>query len=526
MKKHSFEEDEMRRLGLTVVIVAFASILFAQLAHAGDAAEFEKKVKELSSKLKAARKQYSAITEQYNNIRGALERMQTNDPNYRQTYSEWRRVYLEQQKVHKALEDAKNELEREVANFLNSNNREVVETVFKTFYKSSGSNPDISIEQALLTGLRRISDSAALDYMIEELKTSKRDNARKLICEVFADKNEDRFTNALIETLQDRDWEVVIAAAKALAKNRAKAAVEPMISAFERAEDRNNEGAARGMRQSLQEMTGEYMLETARDFRNWWNGSGKENYSETETARPRGLIGKGGPRSTLYGEITSKKVIFVCDVSHSMSARGRVPGEPIDGTGETDRRPETGGGVMGGGKSETEKEKMKLGKQGVEPGYVGMRIDILKIELAHVVMSMLPEDARFNLVTYSTQVQKWKSGLTKASDAYREAALKFVKDMKPLGQTNTYGALETAFDDRSVDTIYFLSDGNPTTGTSIDHSEILAAVKRWNQGRNVIIHTIGLLVGKYGNEDHSRLKKFLQDLASQNGGECRIFEDK
>ena len=98
--------------------------------------------------------------------------------------------------------------------------------------------------------------------------------------------------------------------------------------------------------------------------------------------------------------------------------------------------------------------------------------------------------------------------------------------MQPSGQTNTYGALEAAFGNKSADTIYFLSDGNPTTGTTIDHGEILTAVRRWNQGRNVTIHTIGLLVGKYGNENQEKLKKFLQDLASQNGGECRIFENR
>jgi hypothetical protein len=98
--------------------------------------------------------------------------------------------------------------------------------------------------------------------------------------------------------------------------------------------------------------------------------------------------------------------------------------------------------------------------------------------------------------------------------------------MKPIGMTNTYGALEAAFSDKAVDTIYFLSDGNPTTGTTVNHQEILTAVRRWNQGRNVHIYTIGLLVGKYGNEDHEKLKSFLKSLASQNGGECRVFEGK
>jgi hypothetical protein len=139
---------------------------------------------------------------------------------------------------------------------------------------------------------------------------------------------------------------------------------------------------------------------------------------------------------------------------------------------------------------------------------------------------MLPDDAKFNLVTYSGIVRPWKKSLSKASKSNRKAALEFVKKMEPLGMTNTYGALETAFTDKSVDTIYFLSDGYPTTGKCVQPEEILAAVRRWNAERNITIHTIGLIVGKYKNEEHSRLKTFLQNLAGQNGGECRIFEDK
>ncbi len=515
----------MRKPGLAGIIAVLTLALFAQQAYADEITEFQRNVKELARKLQATRKAFAATTDKFNSLRGKLERMQANHPDYRPLAIEHNQVLKERRQLERQLNSARSELSTKVSSFLTRNSRKAVEAVFKVFYRGS-SYPDVAVEQVLLDSLRKVTNSAALDFLVSELKTSRRKNARKLICDVLADKKDERFTSALISTLEDKNWEVVIAAARALAKNRAKAAVEPLISAFERAEDKNDEAAMRGLRQALQEMTGEYMLDTARDFRNWWNGKGREGYNENETARPRGLIGKGGPRSTLYGEITSKKVIFICDVSHSMSARGKVPGEPIDKTGEVEKNPETGGDVMGGRKSRKEREKQRLGRQGVKPGYVGRRIDILKIELAHVVISMLPDDAKFNLVTYSTEVKRWKSSLTKASKANREAALAFVKKMDPMGMTNTYGALEAAFKDSKVDTIYFLSDGNPTTGTTIAHAEILTAVRRWSQGRNITIHSIGLLVGKYGNEDFSKLKKFLQDLASQNGGECRIFENK
>jgi hypothetical protein len=516
----------MKRLCLAAILAAFALALLAQAACADEAGEFQKSAKELSKKLKLFRKEYSALTEHFNNLRAALIRMQANNPEYRKTAIEHDNVLKARNAKGKELESAKSQLCSDIANWLGKNTREAVEAVFKAFYRGSG-EPDIAVEQSVIEGLIKISNTSALDFMLSELKSSRNKNARRVICEAIAEKKEDKFTNVLIATLDDRNWEVVIAVARALAKNRAKAAVEPMIAAFERAEDKRDEAAVRGLRQALQSMTGEYVLETARDFRNWWNGKGKASYNENETARPRGLIGKDGPcTSLIYGDVTSKKVVFICDVSHSMKAEGKVPGEPVDKTGETERRPETGGDVMGGKKSEADRKKHKLGGQGVKPGYVGRRIDILKIELAHVVISMLSDDAKFNLVTYSATVQSWKKSLTKASKASRQAALDFVKKMQPSGQTNTYGALEAAFGNKSADTIYFLSDGNPTTGTTIDHGEILTAVRRWNQGRNVTIHTIGLLVGKYGNENQEKLKKFLQDLASQNGGECRIFENR
>ena len=57
------------------------------------------------------------------------------------------------------------------------------------------------------------------------------------------------------------------------------------------------------------------------------------------------------------------------------------------------------------------------------------------------------------------------------------------------GKTNTYAALMSALDaggrglydkhyDSQVDTIYFLSDGNPSTGEYVEKDEILAEVRR------------------------------------------------
>jgi len=100
-----------------------------------------------------------------------------------------------------------------------------------------------------------------------------------------------------------------------------------------------------------------------------------------------------------------------------------------------------------------------LGEGGVKPGFEGTRIEILKLELAYVVNKLLSDDAKFNIIIYSTDVKSWRKSLTPATKENRESAIEFVKAMQPSGKTNIYGALEEAFKDKEVDTIYFLTDG-------------------------------------------------------------------
>ncbi len=522
-----------------LLVAAFAGLVLGLLLHTtygGDVSEFQKKARTLSKKIKSAKKQHDAYQERFCELHAELERrspLNTNDPEVNKLIEEHNKVRETWIKLQEQLAVLRNRLVNEINSFLQANTCEVVKAAIEVFYKAKN-YPDAFAETALLERLKAITNEDAIGFMLDELRKSRRKNARVLICQVIADRKEKRFVNTLIDVLGDNDWDVVVAAAKALTCTRTKAAVGAMIEAYERASERKNEGAMRGLRQELRYVTGQYMLETALDFRNWWDGSGKQEYDENALLTGRGLMGKKGPKTSLvYGRVTSKSVIFVCDVSHSMKAKGVVPETPEgeDGSGkksgdDDEESPETGGDLAGGKKEKPRREKKGLGRQGVKPGFEGSRIEILKIELAHVVRKMLPDDANFNLITYATEVQSWKKNLAKASESNKNAAIKFVKDMKPLGMTNAYGALEKAFADKSVDTIYFLSDGNPTTGDAIDPNEILRAVQRWNQGRNVVIHTIGLLVGKYDDkENHDKLKQFLRYLADENGGQCRIFED-
>ena len=88
-------------------------------------------------------------------------------------------------------------------------------------------------------------------------------------------------------------------------------------------------------------------------------------------------------------------------------------------------------------------------------------------------------------------------------------------------RTNTHGALIDAILGTSkkkdyqveVDTIFFLSDGRPSTGKFIDTDDILRDVAEANSLRKIVIHT--LAIGEFE-------KDFMKRLAAQNGG---VFVD-
>jgi hypothetical protein len=101
------------------------------------------------------------------------------------------------------------------------------------------------------------------------------------------------------------------------------------------------------------------------------------------------------------------------------------------------------------------------------------------------------------------------------------------------GKTNTYAALMSALDGSAagagpgtkggavtgagyekkynspIDTIYFLSDGVPSTGEYVEKEEILAEVRRVNSLRKMVINTIAI-----GDMDHA----LMEQLAQQNYG--------
>jgi Mg-chelatase subunit ChlD len=142
------------------------------------------------------------------------------------------------------------------------------------------------------------------------------------------------------------------------------------------------------------------------------------------------------------------------------------------------------------------------------------RIEVAKRELLKCI-DALDKDALFNLVVFSGGVDRWlDDGVAESKSAERAAAKSFVSRLGADGGTNLYGALATAFADPDVDTIYVLSDGEPSVGDVIDPAEIRSRVFRWNEHRGIVIHTIAI-GGSF---------RILEWLAADSGGSHVKFD--
>ena len=140
------------------------------------------------------------------------------------------------------------------------------------------------------------------------------------------------------------------------------------------------------------------------------------------------------------------------------------------------------------------------------------RIDRARWELVNAI-SQLPEETRFDILSFHDVVTPFSPRLVPATEESKENAFRFARNLVAAHNTNCYDALTLALNaDPNVEAIYFLSDGEPTTGGIIEPTEIVEAISRQNQLRMTAIYTLG--IGAYGAHED-----FLKKLAQRNFGE-------
>ncbi|MGD2017303.1 MAG: HEAT repeat domain-containing protein [Planctomycetota bacterium] len=136
------------------------------------------------------------------------------------------------------------------------------------------------------------------------------------------------------------------------------------------------------------------------------------------------------------------------------------------------------------------------------------RLDIAKEQIAGTI-ERIRDGVLFNVIPFSDNALPMEEVLIEMDDTLREDAFLFVEGLRAAGGTNVYEGLAAAFEDEVVDTIYLLTDGDPSAGAITDSTELREEVARWNSTRGIRIHSIS--VGK--------ASALLKGLSEDSGGE-------
>ncbi len=330
----------------------------------------------------------------------------------------------------------------------------------------------------MLSDLQSVEGRAAV---VEESAEAKRWELRAQCIHVMASYGGEFMESKIREAAEDKKWQVRSAALRGLHHFRNLQVVDYLIG---RLKIEGGRLIADSM-YALRELTGQE-FEAPEDWLGWW-AVHKDTFELPTAAEVRErLRGKVDDKTQdvktivgdgLYGPIYSEKIAFILDRSGSMSVRA----EEEDAVSET-------------------------------------RLKIAVRELQRVLEDGLTKDTYFNIVVFADEVQTFFKGLERANDGRIKKAIKNLEKLRSGGETNAYGALEAAFADPEVDTIYLLSDGAPTVGAQSIPTLIRMQVQEWNRDRRVIINCIGFFPGTAKNQDKEEAREFLRTLAHENEG--------
>jgi HEAT repeat protein len=325
----------------------------------------------------------------------------------------------------------------------------------------------------------------------------------------------------LVAMLKGGTWVTQVAAIDALALIRSKDSVPPLIEYLANAEGRPREDA----KIALQQITGREFGMKAEDWQGWWKDNG-EKWEVPPPVDPKTIEAKEKNVDDGYGrshkvveyhriKTYSKRLLFVVDISASMQ----------------------------------DVIKVKRGYDAVDKRFqASPKIDLARHELK-AVLKTLDKNTWFNVMCFETDIRPWKKEAVLADPSSVADAVQWVESQRArtggssggmrqssgidengwvVGRTNTYGALKFVFGRPlkpgigvtgnpkpagNCDTVFFLTDGEPTEGETTNLDEILADVVQWNKTAKLIIHTIGM-------SETSGLRTLLSGLAQQTGGKC------
>lgn len=301
----------------------------------------------------------------------------------------------------------------------------------------------------------------------DPIKLSRDDDpiARQAAAITFGARDGDESLDVLHGLTGDEDRIVRAEAVRQIGGRRDTRSVETLIARLELEEGRMRAD----IRDALEVITGRDYGLNASVWAKFWKAEGSafavpsvEELAEARKVRKE-RVDPNGSSVAFYGiDIVSNRFALIIDTSGSMQAKAY--------TGPT-------------------------------------RIDVAKAQLAKTIQR-LRNGVLFNVIPFSGRARPMEAELMTMGPEQKEAALKFAEDLAAAGGTNIHDALEAAFADTRVDSIYLMSDGAPSAGPIVDATELRAEVARWNSVRGIVIHCIAV------GQDHQLLKA----LAADSGG--------
>ena len=356
-----------------------------------------------------------------------------------------------------AMESKSTDLQFRALGFAASRGTAIDVDLLKRLVKSK----DVTVRRAAYVAGVRVSDAP---FDAHELAQSRDSYARQAGAIGLGKEGSPKALKALHGLLADDDRTVRLEALHALEVVRSKESIPYLIDILA-----GETGRIRGdARTALKGLTGKDLGLSATQWARFWERE-QETFqvpTKSEIRKAERLAArkkKGGSRANFYGlDIVSDRVTFIVDTSGSMQQD-----------------------AYGG----------------------GTRMDVARKQL-HKAIDGLQDNARFNVISFDSVARHFGKRSVAASKGSKGKAHGYVDDLRPDGGTNVYAALRAAFEDDKIDTIYLVSDGEPTLGKVTDIQALQAEVKRWNSVRNIVIHCIAI------GQPH----QLLRDLAEEHHG--------
>jgi len=278
----------------------------------------------------------------------------------------------------------------------------------------------------------------------------------------------------IYELLSDESWRVRVSALRSVEKLRRPRSVELMIERLGVETGRMRVDVAR----ALQRLTGERLGAEPGRWRTWWEDH-REGYvvperSEGDDSLERAVLERkaveGASVATFYGlPVYSDHATFVMDISGSMSQK----------TGED--------AYSSGG---------RVSRHGVARGQLEQMLE------------QMPDGHFCNVIFFNDQPLPWREQQEELTEESRKDLLSFLNSVLPAGGTNLFDAIELAMEDPLCDTIYILSDGQPTVGSIVQLDGIRRRVLQLN--RHAELQFYGVSVGL--------VSELFEDLADLTNG--------